>query len=198
GLRRHGEGGAGVCIVTPLAAFTQDRERMPFTLAPAAATERASAPDAVPRAIAPVLYRMEYDPAVMAEMLQGMQPHLAAIQAFKEPLTSGGGIVDALVRILVSEILYLFKPEAYQGEYEARLVAAFDIASDCVQRDASTDPGRLYVETEPFLLSTPGSRILIGPAVKERAATYLDLRYRLAKSRWSGSTRVSNSSIEYR
>lgn len=196
--RAHGANGAGVCVVTPLAAFTQDRERLPFTLASTAAAERATASGSVARAIPPVLYRMEYDPGVMAKVLQGMQPHLAAIQAFKEPLTSGGGIVDALVRILVSEILYLFKPGAYQGEREARLVAAFDIASDCIQRDASTDPGRLYVETEPFLLSSPGSRILIGPAVKERAATYLDLRYRLAKSRWSGSTRVSQSSIEYR
>lgn len=196
--RAHGGSGEGVCIVTPLAAFAQDRERLPFTVAPAAAAEPATAPGGVPRAIVPVLYRMEYDPAAVVHVLQDMQPHLAAIQAFKERLTSGGGIVDALVRILVSEILYFFKPEAYQGEREARLIVAFDIASDCVQRDESTDPGRLYVETEPFLLSTPGSRILIGPAVKERAMTYLDLRYRLAKSRWSGSTRVSYSSIEIR
>ena len=196
--RAHGADGAGVCIVTPLGAFAQDRERLPFTLVPAAGAERAASPSGTPRTVAPVLYRIEYDPAVAAEVLQGMQPHLEAIQAFKELLKSGGGIVDALVRILVSEILYLFKPDAYQGEREARLIAAFDIASDCVQRDETTDPGRLYVETEPFLLNTPGSRILIGPAVKDRAATYLDLRYRLAKSRWSGSTRVSYSSIEYR
>lgn len=196
--RAHGAEGAGVCIVTPLAAFAQDRERLPFTLAPAAIAGQGSGPNGTSRTVVPVLYRMEYDPAVAAEVLQGMQPHLEAIQAFKELLKSGGGIVDALVRILVSEILYLFKPEAYQGEREARLIAAFDIGSDCVQRDETSEPGRLYVETEPFLLTTPGSRILIGPAVKDRAAAYLDLRYRLAKSRWSGSTRVSYSSIEYR
>jgi len=195
--RAHGAEGAGVCIVTPLAAFTQDRERLPFTLAPRVA-DTAGRLGGTPRTIAPVVYRMEYDPAVAAEALQNMQPHLEAIQAFKELLNSGGGIVDALVRILTSEILYLFKPEAYQGEREARMIAAFDIGSDCVQRDESSEPGRLFVETEPFLLASPGSRIFIGPAVKDRAATYLDLRYRLAKSRWSGSTRVSYSSIEYR
>jgi TPR repeat protein len=191
--RAHGADGTGVCIVTPLAAFAQDKQRLPFTLAAGAA-----APGASPRTVTPVLYRMEYDPAVAAEALQGMQPHLEAIQAFRDLLKSGGAVVEALVRILLSEILYLFKPEAYQGEREARMLVAFDISSEYVQRDAASEPGRLYVETEPFLLSAPGSHILIGPAVKDRAAAYLDLRYRLAKSRWSGSTRVSYSSIEYR
>lgn len=196
--RAHGEDGSGVCIVTPLEAFAQDRERLPFLLAPAASAEQPALSNRRPRTVAPILYRIEYNPAVAADVLKSMQPHLEAIQAFKELLKSGGEIVDALVRILVSEILYLFKPSAYQGEREARMVAAFEIGSDCVQRDTSTDPGRLYVETEAFLLNTPGSRIIIGPAVKERAATYLDLRYRLAKSRWSGSTQVSYSTIEYR
>lgn len=195
--RTQGADGAGVCVVTPLAAFAQDYEQLPFMLARRADTgppgQRSES-----YAIPPALYRVEYDPAVAAAALQAMHPHLEAIQAFKDTLKTGGTVVDALVRILVSEVLYLFKPEAYKGEREARLIAAFDIGSGYVHRDTMKEPGRLFVETEPFLFATPDSRLLVGPAVSERAAVYLDLRFRLAKSRWAAAARVSYSAVEYR
>lgn len=195
--RTQGADGAGVCVVTPLAAFAQDYEQLPFMLARRAGMATPGQRPAT-YAVPPALYRVEYDPAAAAAALQAMQPHLEAIQAFKATLKTGGAVVDALVRILVSEVLYLFKPEAYRGEHETRLIAAFDIGSGYVHRDTGKEPGRLFVETEPFLFATPGSRILVGPAVKERAAMYLDLRFRLAKSRWAAATRVSYSAVEYR
>ncbi|MGH8278814.1 MAG: tetratricopeptide repeat protein [Gammaproteobacteria bacterium] len=189
--RAEGGEGSAVCIVTPLAAFAQDRERLPFVLTQGAGR-------ALPPVVPPVLYRVEYDPAMAARVLKSLEPHLVALQAFKDTLKTGGPIVDALVRILVLQILYLFKPEAYAGEREARMVASFDIDSAAVRHEETPDSGRLYVETEPFLLATPGSQVLVGPAVKERAAAYLDLRYRLARSRWARATRVSYSAIELR
>ncbi|MGH8282498.1 MAG: SEL1-like repeat protein [Gammaproteobacteria bacterium] len=214
--RAYGRDGSGFCVVTPLAAFSQQGDKLPFNqmhetelAEPASMSEElqsdpAAAQTKIPerprhkRFVQPVLYRVEYDPAAVAEALDGLQPHLEAIAGIKKALGKDAGIIDALVRILVSDVLYLFKHEAYQGEREARIVAAFDISSDYINSDQSRLPARLYVETEPCLFVEDNSRIIVGPKVKDRAAAYLDLRYHLAKSRWALSTQVSYSSVQYR
>ncbi|MGH8279906.1 MAG: tetratricopeptide repeat protein [Gammaproteobacteria bacterium] len=200
--RAHDAQGAGVCIVTPLRAFAQDREHLPLKLEQSDVdSDVGSAPTQLVRVqhyVRPVLYRVEYDPAAAAAAVEAMRPHLEAIQAFKGSLKRGGDTVDALVRVLLGEILYLFKPEAYKCEREARVIVSCDIASDYVRCDVAQQPARMYVETEPFLFTATDSLILIGPAVRERSALYLSLRYGLAKSRWAASTRMRYSSVEYR
>lgn len=213
--RTQGHNGAGYAVVTPLSAFRQQGEVSPVSLVYEAELASHSAlPEprrfAPPRyvhpaesqrqqsLVRPVLYRVEYDKLIAAQVLERLEAPLTAITAFKHKLKRGAAIVDALVRILVSDVLYLYKSEIYEAEQEARVVMAFDLASEYVKIEPCGAHARLYAETEPFLFSQTGSRIIIGPNVADRAAAYLGLRYRLARHQWSASTEVEYSVIEYR
>lgn len=214
--RTYGHDGEGCCVVTPLSAFRQEGDGLPLNLVyeaelaergalpeesrPASAAMRARLAESHRRTpvVKPVLYRVEYDTVAASEVLERLRAPLEVIAKFKQQLKKGAAVVDALVRILVSDILYLFKAEIYQAEQEARILVAFDLASSYVKSEVSALPAKLYVETEPFLFSQHGSRIIIGPNVTDCAAVYLDLRYRLARNQWSAPTEVEYSTVRYR
>jgi hypothetical protein len=114
----------------------------------------------------------------------------------EEVLSVGTDQIDSVVRSIVSGILYLYKDKEYENEKEVRIINGSDIKAKRLRLD-ERDPGRLYVETTPFLFNCEHSQIIIGPKVKEKSAAYLNLQKRLACNSLFG-TEIRISEIKYR
>ncbi|CAE6730029.1 DUF2971 domain-containing protein [Candidatus Nitrotoga fabula] len=214
--RAYGNNGDGMCIITPLSAFEDNRgpsyalgeylkelrkpeggmlEEMGKEKAEEAARGAGrQLSQTVPR----LLYRVKYTKAEVNAAIQDLRKPLQEIANFmqkvrKEPKRNA---IRKCVIFLMSDIFYLYKNEEYRNEEEVRLVFVATIDHPMLELDEQ-NPGRLFLRTDGFLFDQPGSRIIIGPRVKEKRAVDLNLKYRLNRHGFK-DTRVMQSKVAYR
>lgn len=200
--RAYGRDGAGYCVVIPAKIFQPAPESKPTYLMhdahrrrddEALATARAS------RSQTPALYRIRYQTDEAEKTLATLKPRLEAIKNIKNAVNNPKvtEMIDSLVRIVISDILYLYKNEEYASEEEARMIVARNIADQTLKLD-DRQPPRVYVETDAFLFQDEGTRIIIGPKVADKVAAELNLKYRLARHGLLKTTTVEWSQVKYR
>ena len=133
------------------------------------------------------LYRVTYGEDEVAHALDQLDQHLEDVCAMRDKLTKSGHNAEIIsdkinltTRAIVSDILYLYKNTEYKNEDEVRMLAPYAISAKAVNADERT-PAQLYVKTRPFLFS-PGSKIIIGPRIKNAEAVRLALRHRLDRN----------------
>ena len=214
--RAYGNDGDGVCIITPLSAFEDNRgssyalaEYLKETSKPEESMQgemgRAKAEAAMggtsrqrAQTVPRLLYRVQYLEKEIDAAIRDLQKPLQKIARFMEtvPEESQQKAIRKCVIVLISDILYLYKNEEYRNEEEVRLVFAATIDHSMLELDEQ-NPGRLFMRTDGFLFRQPGSRIIIGPRVKEKRAVELNLKFRLNRHGFK-NTRVMQSKVAYR
>ena len=194
--RAYGRDGCGFCLVTPIAAFSEQHRSNEHGFAGLAAVEEPN------RQVPMTLYRVAYGEDEVTHALDRLKPRLDDLCAIRDKFAksrhNGEIIKDKInltARAILSDILYLYKNTEYENEKEVRLLAPYAISAQAVSADERT-PAQLYVKTRPFLFS-PESKIIIGPKVKNAEAVRLALRHRLDRNGHTG-VYVECSRIPYR
>jgi len=208
--RAYGRDGEGYCIAMPLSAFNQKLEtaRIHLMQSDSNADSDGRNVETANADVMPTLYEVRYQDDEAEHALARLAGTLKKIKVAKEQILMGKARlpeealrvgkdqIDSIVRSIVSGILYLYKDKEYENEKEVRIINGSDIKAKRLKID-ERDPGRLYVETTPFLFDCEHSQIVIGPKVKEKSAVYLNLQKRLACNSLFG-TQVRISGIKYR
>ena len=179
--RAYGRDGEGFCIVTPVGAFTDLNSHMVQGFAGLAATDQSN------WQVPMTLYRVLYEEQDIIKTIGRIKPHLTSIRDNRERIASSrehkrtlSEHINLTVRAILSDILYLYKNEEYKRENEVRMLAPCAITAPSVNADEQ-NPAKLFVKSKPFLFK-PGSRIILGPRVKEPDAVRLELRHRLDRN----------------
>jgi hypothetical protein len=185
-LRGNGDPQSGVRITAPLSAFDQRRA----TSRPLDAVRRPILPGPLhdPARAQGTLFRIKYDDADVREALARLRDPLAAVGVVSDKVAEPEGIYE-LVRILVSEVLHLYKYQERREENEARLLANMPISSPLIHSD-SNNPGHLYIRSPDLLFTGSGTRIVVPSTCKDASAALLNVKYRLARHRLLGATTV--------
>jgi TPR repeat protein len=199
----YGNDGQGYCIITPWNAFDQgtrdeirrDDEVINVSQGALEATEY----------LPLKLYEVRYTDTAVRKTLSSLKSSLDKVFKTRERLRNAtkkrermGNTtkkLDRIVRQIVSHILYLYKGEPYHTEYEARLIADYDISFKGLEFNEKEEPSRLYVETSDEFLFQKGSRIIIGPKVQQHTIAELDLKLRLARHNLHRKTKVMGSKL---
>ena len=179
--RAYGGDGTGYCLVTPISAFRDPAMPTDHGFAGLAATDKGD------RQVPMTLYRVAYGEPAVTCALTKLDPNLqelhTAIEKYATARHNGERIrakIHLTARAILSDIMYLYKNAEYSTEEEVRMLAPYAISAEAVKADHQV-PGRLYVDTRPFLFC-PGSRIIIGPKVIRPEAVRLELRHRLDRN----------------
>ena len=186
--RAYGGNGNGFCVVTPMSVFSAPEKKPVMS---GGWTSRAD------RAAEAVLYKVFYSDEDVDATLNELTPILDGIIQFAP--NAEFPAVAGIVRMLLSELLYLYKRDEYSSEKEARVITTQKLASsDLIRHDTETG-SRLFIETSPIFFETEGSKIIIGPRVPDKAAAMINIRHRLAVQKWDdGICEVSHSKTRYR
>lgn len=199
--RAYGRDGAGYCVVIPAKVFQPEPESNPSHLMHDAMRrgDEVLAATRTIRSRTPALYRIRYQKDEAERTLEALNPILKSLKEMKQTIDNSkvSEAVDSLVRIVISDILYLYKNEEYASEEEARMIVAHNIANKELKLD-NQNPPRIYVETDAFLFQDEGTRIIIGPKVADKVAAELNLKYRLARHGLLKTTAVEWSGVGYR
>jgi len=199
--RAYGRDGSGYCLVIPSRIFQQEPKSNPSHFVHDAlrrGDENRPATRASQSKL-PALYQIRYRQDEAEKALQTLRPILKVLKEIKEKEKNPKitELIDSLVRIVISDILYLYKNEEYASEEEARMIVAHNIADKVLKLD-DNQPPRIYVETDAFLFRDEGTRIIIGPKVGDKVAAELNLKYRLARHGLLKTTSVEWSEVKYR
>ena len=149
------------------------------------------------RAAEVVLYKVLYSDEDVNITKNELSPILDEI-AQSTPTENFPGVAG-IVRMLLSELLYLYKRDEYSSEKEARIITTQKLASPDLRRHDTETGSRLFIETSPIFFETAGSKIIIGPRVPDKGAAMINIRHRLAVQKWDdGICEVSHSTTRYR
>lgn len=159
-----------------------------------------SAGEQAPNIAPPVLYQIRYADKDIIATLEKLHEPLIALQKLRAELESDElrEELDACIASMLLELLYLYKDEQYANEHEVRAVRMLPLNDARIRSDERT-PGRLYIETNPFLFTT-NSTITVGPKVpgKDQLAALWNLRWRLTKHSFDKTSKVVMSRVAYR
>lgn len=199
----YGNDGQGYCIITPWSAFDQgtqdeirrDDEVINVSQGALEATEY----------LPLKLYEVRYTDTAVRKTLNSLKSSLDKViktrarlrnmTKKRERMGNTTKRLDRIVRQIVSHILYLYKGDPYSTEYEARLIADYDISFKYLDFNENEEPSRLYVATSDEFLFQKGSRIIIGPKVQQHTIAELDLKLRLARHKLHRKTKVVVSKL---
>lgn len=159
-----------------------------------------SANEHAPNITPPVLYKIRYADEDIISTLEKLHEPLIALQKLRAELESDElrEELDACIASMLLELLYLYKDEQYANEHEVRAVRMLPLNDSRIRSDERI-PGRLYIETNPFLFTT-NSSITVGPKVpgKDQLAALWNLRWRLTKHGFDKTSKVVLSQVAYR
>ena len=159
-----------------------------------------SANEHAPNITPPVLYKIRYADEDIISTLEKLHEPLIALQKLRAKLESDElrEELDACIASMLLELLYLYKDEQYANEHEVRAVRMLPLNDSRIRSDERI-PGRLYIETNPFLFTT-NSSITVGPKVpgKDQLAALWNLRWRLTKHGFDKTSKVVLSQVAYR
>jgi len=141
-------------------------------------------------------YKVLYGETEVKKTLEELSPILSKIHAAVSEAEHKK--VAPLVRMLLSELLYLYKSDAYTSEEEVRVIQKTELSNPLLLRHDSESRSRLYTETSAIFFEAEGSKVIIGPKVADKAEAMIDIKHNLALHWWDGTCKVSNSKIRYR
>ncbi|MBO1927120.1 SEL1-like repeat protein [Thiomicrorhabdus sp. 6S2-11] len=145
------------------------------------------------------LYKVIYDNRSTQETIDLISPYIKNIKAILESIEDKPRrMIKNTLKVVLSDLLYLYKNEEYSSEKEARIITSQKMSSNLLKIDEYRTPGRLFMTTKPFLFSWPKSKITIGPKVKDKEHYFLKLQYDLTNLGFDNTTEILFSSIEYR
>ena len=107
-------------------------------------------------------------------------------------------IIKNLAAQVIADLRYLYKDKPFSSEQECRIINVVDTSNEKLKHDNTSEPLRLYMETEPFLFKEKGCKITIGPCVKDKADALAYIKDQLHKNNWSETTEIVCSKINYR
>lgn len=187
--RAYTNHGNGFSIVTPSSAFEKD-----FSVPQMAAAWSSELKPAQRF----TLFKVLYEDTEAVEAVNALRTTLESLERKVKTLTSDQKtVVHRIARMVVSELLYLYKSEEYSSEKEVRFVTALRLDSEYVRRDKTSPSAKLYAETRPFFFVSPGSKIIIGPTVDARTSVAMALRQNLCDRGWDGACKVEDSEVKY-
>lgn len=187
--RAYTNHGNGFSIVTPSSAFEKH-----FSVPQMAAAWSSELKPAQRF----TLYRVLYEDTEAEGAVEALRPTLVSLEKKVKTLTPNQKIVvHRIARMVVSELLYLYKSKEYNSEEEVRFVTALRLDSEYVRRDKMSPSAKLYAETRPFFFVSPGSKIIIGPTVDARTSVAMALRQNLCDRGWDGACKVECSEVKY-
>lgn len=189
--RFYGRDGAGYCVVSPLVAFDADSTN---SLLQGSWSRESSESREV------TLHKVLYsDDAVQTALDALSQPMKDVRESMKGLNSATRKKLMAIPRVIISELLFLYKDRHYEHEREVRAVEARALDDPALKLHpmGSTPFAKLYIETKALLFQLPGSQIFIGPKVADPTATTLDIKHRLALRGWN-NCEVSQSGVTYR
>jgi TPR repeat protein len=195
--RAYGRDGTGYCVLTPIEAFDQESTNDSGPLhggeVVKVSAEIRKSIDYLPT----TLYAIRYEDEDVRKTLGELKVSLEKLKEKKPRLKNSDEALNRIVRLIVSQILYLYKNEQYKSEQEARMISDFDISTDFLSLDARQPPC-VFVQSSDFLFKYEGSRIIIGPKVQESTVVEIGLKYRLARHGFIDTTKVIRSKVQYR
>ena len=196
--RAYGRNGKGYCIVTPIEGFKQESKDDIGPLHGGEIVEVSQGTNEPAEYLdETTLYAIRYKDAQVRETRDRLNDILKRIAAKKRSLKKKSfdeKVINRIVRLILSHILYLYKNKQYISEREARMIVDLDIRAELL-KVAGNDP-RIFVESVDFLFKQKGSRIIIGPTVQDKRVVEINLKYRLAQNNLSDTTEVVRSDLE--
>ncbi len=222
--RAYGRDGAGCCIVIPPAEFDEEPKGLAEVLMQNIRTdiatesktalagmrfETGTEKEKFPEHPRMCLYRVLYTEEKKAEALETLKGHLEEIKSIKDEIKmpdeketmTARKKIDEVVRIILSDVLYLYKNKEYSTENELRMVSThLDSDSSLLIDEGKRETGmrHLFVETRPFLFNKPGYEIVIGPKVTDPYAAQREIEHLLHKRNFAGNVTVRLSNVPYR
>jgi hypothetical protein len=126
--------------------------------------------------------------------LENFGVYLALLEA-SSPETASK--VREIGKMIINELLYLYKNKNYRAEREVRAVEAHFLGDPNLKRHCGADGvSKLFIESPALLFQTPESRVIVGPKVKNSITLMLDIRHRLGRQSWYCCT-VEQSTLAY-
>ncbi len=200
--RAYGANGEGVALEVPLSAFELDTQGLVL-----AATEFADELESKDEEIK----RRDSRPKKLLQVLYGEQEARSCWDSLTPSLRLIGEKIAALrvvdnvmadrasqiVLVILNDLYYLFKSDEYSSEREVRIVDCRPLDSTQLKVDDRSPP-RLFVEAGAELFGSCGSRMVLGPRLRDKQVVRLHLEYLLARHGFSNSTVVEESTIAYR
>ena len=221
--RAYGRDGAGCCIVIPVAEFAEEPKglaegyiQIRASIAMESKTEMTGArleagteEEKSPEHPRLCLYRVLYEKKELDAALNSLKEHLKEIKNIKDKIEMpdeeetkiARKKIDEVVRIILSDILYLYKNEEYKTENELRMLSIHhDSDSSILIEEEKRETGmrHLFIETQPFLFKKPGYEIIIGPKVTDPYAAQREIEHLLHKRNFAESVKVRLSAVPYR
>jgi len=215
--RPYGRDGAGVCLVIPARVFSDEPGKshvlhryLAANMIPVSAgkseeqAEEGEEPNRQDTRPALTLYWVRYEDKDKEEALKALNEPLKKIH---EEVEKSGfqdearNRIHETVRMILGDILYLYKNAKYKSEQEVRLLAARPpTARDLkIEENVRDDETRhLYIETRPFLFETDGYRVILGPKMKDRSAARMEIEYLWHKYGFPGRLEIKSSKVPYR
>lgn len=147
---------------------------------------------------APILYEIQYSDEAIEKTLNEIHAPLSAALSVARSIPDLEDEIEVIIAETILELLFLYKDEQYSSELEVRAITVSPIGDVGVKMDARS-PGRLYVETAPFLFKT-NTRIIVGPKVPARDVlpAIWNIRWRIEKHKYDSDISVINSKVQYR
>lgn len=198
--RAYGRDGAGYCFVFPIDqdSYTHVHIRNRNSLSGFLPDDTDSGSIKEKREDVPPLYWIRYGDTDVVKTLNMIAAPLDKVLLLKARTSANTwDQIASCVTAILLELLYLYKDEQYSTEKEARAMSVMRLDNSQIRPDERT-PSRLYCETSPFMFTTLGSEVILGPKVLESTAALWNIRYRLTKRGFAGNTVVRKSSVPYR
>lgn len=146
----------------------------------------------------PKLYHVKYDNDSIEKTLKLINEPLSKlknkIESRSEPVIDSESI-KLIVSSILLDIMYLYKDEQYATEKEVRAIRVEPLSNVLLDE---RQPARLFCQTENFLFKKSKTRITIGPKVEEKSVSLWNLRYRINQLKFSNTTSVDISKVQYR
>lgn len=201
--RAYGTDGEGISLSMPLSAFRDEVDgNKVYESHIRTKKESLQLEDRETQGVIPKLYEVKYDKQSKENACKAIREPLDNLieiySEFDENNDNSREILSNLVRVILSDILYLYKNDEYKNEKEVRIITAQKMSEDNVKLDESLPTGRVYVETEPFLFKTPNTKLIIGPKLGESMDYFLGLKYKVEEAGFSKMTQVCFSKVPYR
>jgi hypothetical protein len=209
--RLYSDNGKGMSIAIPFSAFEKAQGSNilgKMKSSPSGVQKHGNTPkkaqDEATEIVGPPLLKVKYEVNEKDSALKTLDAPLNAVKKIIDglPKTSEEEMkkverIKGMVRVLLSEILYLYKSDHYATEKEVRIMAFHGLGDKTLALD-ERNPAKIYANTEPFLFKKAGTKIYIGPKAEDKLGAEYEAKFRLAKHDFSKTTNVVISKIPYR
>lgn len=198
--RAYGRDGQGYCISFDFNGSLLNNEkilrnRLNHRLHP---TGDDSSEHSTPPKSIPLLYEIFYNDSDVEDTLIQLSKPLHDLMDIAENFPAHASDIRSCIAEILLELLYLYKDIQYVNEREVRAITVCALGDSSIKADKRS-PGRLFIETPPFLFRSD-AKIIAGPKVKDvdLMPAIWNLRWRIKKHDYNSNVYVQKSQVKYR